>query len=133
MAAAGARWGRRLGLLALGAVAGIALTASLFAVATWPRSTLVHREDQPSTVRYQDGYEHHLGLYRERTLLHGTSYHLVIGSDPSLSYGHMVDITPTFGGTFAVRTSEWTAAGVRVRFTTGHELFVPASAFIGGR
>lgn len=128
-----ARWGRRLGLLALGAFVGITLTASLFVVAAWPRSTLVHREDQPPTVRYQDGRGHHLGLYRDRTLLHGESYHLVIGSDPSLSYGHRVDIDPTVGGSFGVRASEWTADGVRVRFTTGHELFVPAAMFIGGR
>jgi hypothetical protein len=69
----------------------------------------------------------------ERTLLHGESYHLVIGSDPSLSYGHRVDINATGDGGFGVRAAEWTAAGVRIRFTTGHELFVPATMFIGGR
>ncbi|GAA4513976.1 hypothetical protein GCM10023191_081870 [Actinoallomurus oryzae] len=69
----------------------------------------------------------------ERTLLHGESYHLVIGSDPSLSYGHRVDINAAGDGGFGVRAAEWTAAGVRIRFTTGHELFVPATMFIGGR
>jgi DUF971 family protein len=133
MTADGARWGRRLGLMALGAVVGITLTVSLFIVVAWPRSTLVHREDQPPTVRYQDGQVHHLGFYRERTLLHGESYRLVVGSDPSLSYGHRVDIGVTAAGSFDVRATEWTAAGVRVRFTTGHEMFVPATSFIGGR
>lgn len=133
MTADGAPWGRRIGLMALGAVVGITLTVSLFIVAAWPHSTLVHRENQPPTVRYQDGRAHHLGLYRERTLLHGESYRLVIGSDPSLSYGHRVDISATGAGSFGVRATEWTAAGVRVRFTTGHEMFVPATMFIGGR
>jgi hypothetical protein len=133
MVADGARWGKRLGLMALGAVVGIILTVTLFVVSAWPQSTLVHREDQPPTVRYQDGHTHHLGLYHERTLLHGESYHLVIGSDPSLSYGHRVDISATGVGSFGVRAAEWTAAGVRIRFTTGHELFVPATMFIGGR
>ena len=133
MAAEGVRWGRRLRLMALGAVVGITLTVAFFIVAEWPRSTLVHRENQPPTVRYQDGRAHHLGLYRERTLLSGASYRLVIGSDPSLSYGHRVDISATGAGSFDVRETEWTAAGVRVRFTTGHEMFVPAAMFIGGR
>jgi hypothetical protein len=119
--------------MALGAVVGITLTVSLFIVAVWPQSTLVHRENQPPTVRYKDGQAHHLGLYRERTLLFGESYRLVIGSDPSLSYGHRVDISATGAASLGVQATEWTAAGVRVRFTTGHEMFVPATMFIGGR
>jgi hypothetical protein len=133
MVANGGRRGKRLGLLALGAVAGTVLTASLCIVSAWPHSTLVDRADQPPTIRYQDGRAHHLGLYHERTLLFGESYHLVIGSDPGLSYGHRVDIDATGAGDFGVRAAEWTAAGVRVRFTTGHELFVPTTMFIGGR
>jgi hypothetical protein len=133
MAADGVLWGKRLGLMALGAVTGIMLAVSFFIVATWPQSTLVHREDQPLTVRYQDGRAHHLGLYRERTLLFGESYRLVVGSDPRLSYGHWVDINATASGSFGIRATEWTVAGLRIRFTTGHELFVPAALFIGGR
>ncbi|ROO87261.1 hypothetical protein EDD29_4856 [Actinocorallia herbida] len=127
MAATGVRWGRRLGPVAFGVAVGIALTVILMA---WPQRTLVQREDQPSTLRYRDGFTHHLGLYRERTLF-GESYHLVIGSDPSLSYGHRVEIGA--GGSLGVRATDWTSAGVRVRFTTGHELFVPAALFISGR
>src|SRR3569833_789573 len=133
MVANGARWGRRLGLLAVGAVAGIVLTVALCIVSAWPHSTLVDREAQPPPVRYQDGRAHHLGLYHERTLLFGESYHLVIGSDPGLSNGHRVNIDTTAAGSFGVRTAERTAAGKRVRFTTGHELFVPTTMFIGGR
>jgi hypothetical protein len=57
----------------------------------------------------------------------------VVGSDPSLSYGHRVDINTTAAESFGVRATEWTAAGLRIRFTTGHELFVPAAEFTGGR
>jgi hypothetical protein len=47
--------------------------------------------------------------------------------------GHRIGISATGAGSFGVRATEWTAAGVRVRFTTGHEVFVPATLFIGGR
>jgi hypothetical protein len=129
----GSRWWRRLGLVALGAGIGMVVTVTASVVATWPRSTLVYCADQPATVRYPDGSRHRLGLFRDRPLLGGASYHLVIGRDPSLSYGHRMEIDGGPGAAFGVRTTEWTTSGVRIGFTTGHELFVPAHLFVGGR
>ncbi|GAA3211336.1 hypothetical protein [Actinocorallia longicatena] len=127
MVAGRGAWGGRLGLVGLGVVIGVVVAV---VVVMWPRRTLVQREDQPATVRYADGAGHHVGLFRERTLF-SESYHLVISGDPGLSYGHRVDIGA--GGSLRVRAAEWTDAGVRVRFVSGHELFVPAALFIGGR
>ncbi|MBN6052239.1 hypothetical protein JYK22_09870, partial [Nonomuraea sp. RK-328] len=116
---------RGLGLVVLGVVLGVALSVA----ARWPRSEVVYRSDQPATVAYDDGSKHLLGLVRRSTVL-GESHQVVVGRDPSLSYGHWVDIETSAD---SVRTTEWTSSGVRVIFDTGHELFIPARYFIGGR
>ncbi|MFI6901081.1 hypothetical protein ACIBKY_07465 [Nonomuraea sp. NPDC050394] len=118
-------WLKGLGLVVLGIASGVALSV----VAHWPRSEVVYRSDQPATVAYVDDSKHLLALVRESTLL-GDSHHIVVGRDPSLSYGHRVGIETSAA---SVKTTEWTTAGVRVLFDTGHELFIPARYFIGGR
>ncbi|MFI6481205.1 hypothetical protein ACIBH1_24965 [Nonomuraea sp. NPDC050663] len=120
--------GRRLkglGYVVLGIVVGVALSVA----ARWPRSEVVYRSDQPPAVDYADGSEHALALVRESALL-GESHQIVVGRDPGFSYGHRVDVDASFG---SVRMTEWTSAGVRVGFATGHEVFIPARYFIGGR
>ncbi|MER7209770.1 hypothetical protein ABT340_22125 [Streptosporangium sp. NPDC000239] len=116
---------RLLGVLLLGVAMGVALSLA----ASLPRSEVLHRDVQPATVAYDDGSAHLLALVRRSTLL-GESHEIFVGRDPGLSYGHRVGL-----GAFAasVRTTEWTDAGVRVFFDTGHELFVPARSFVGGR
>ncbi|MBB5084015.1 hypothetical protein [Nonomuraea endophytica] len=113
-----------LGLVVLGIALGVALSVA----ARWPRSEVVYRGDQPATVAYTDDSKHVLALVRRSALL-GESHQIVVGRDPSLSYGHRVDIETSAG----VKTTEWTTAGVRVLFDSGHELFIPARFFIGGR
>ncbi|MGP3921083.1 hypothetical protein [Nonomuraea sp. 10N515B] len=116
---------RGLGLIVL----GIALGATLSVAAQWPQSEVVYRSDQLATVTYDDDSKHLLALVRESALL-GESHQIFVGRDPSLSYGHRVDIETSAD---SVKTTTWTTAGVRVLFNTGHELFIPATYFIGGR
>ncbi|GAB2474147.1 hypothetical protein [Streptosporangium sandarakinum] len=116
-------------MVVLGVVLGMVLSVALSVAARWPRFEVVYRGEQPATVTYSDDSKHLLGLVRRRTLL-GETHLIVVGRDPSLSYGHLVDIETSAD---TVRTTEWTTAGVRVVFDTGHELFVPARYFIGGR
>lgn len=118
--------------MAFGVLAGIALTAALLTVLWWPRSEVVHRSHEPSTTTYADKSRHYLGLVREHTLSGRESYHLVIGRDPSLSYGHHVDVDADLGAG-GVESTDWTTTGVRLRFTTGHSLFLPARFFTHGR
>ncbi|MEV0399942.1 hypothetical protein [Actinoallomurus sp. NPDC050550] len=118
---------KNLGLIVAGGVLGVVLTVA----ASWPRSAVVYRSRQPSTVAYQDGSPHYLGLIRDRSSLAGESYHLMIGRDSSLSYGHRIRVDTATS--VAIGSTEWRADGVRVRFTTGHELFVPARYFTFGR
>ncbi|WP_433181367.1 hypothetical protein [Actinoallomurus sp. CA-150999] len=122
---------RNLGPIVAGGVLGVVLTVAVGVAASWPRSAVVYRSRQPSTVAYQDGAPHYLGLIRDRSTLAGESYHLMIGRDPSLSYGHRIRVDTAMS--VAVGSIEWRADGVRVRFTTGHELFVPARYFTFGR
>ncbi|MFF5210176.1 hypothetical protein [Streptosporangium sp. NPDC000396] len=114
-----------LGLLVLGIVLGMALSVA----AHWPLREVVYRSNQPATVAYDDDSKYLLALVRKSTLL-GESHQIYAGRDPGLSYGHWVDIETTAR---SVTTTEWTTAGVRVLFDTGHELFIPARYFIGGR
>ncbi|GGL18111.1 hypothetical protein Sme01_55500 [Sphaerisporangium melleum] len=116
---------RSLGLVVLGIALGVALTVA----ARWPRTEVVYRGDQPATVAYDDGSPHVLALVR-RSSLAGESHQIVVGRDPGLSYGHRVDIETSAR---SVTAAEWTTAGVRVSFDTGHELFIPARYFTGGR
>ncbi|MFI9561008.1 hypothetical protein [Nonomuraea endophytica] len=102
---------------------------ALSVAAWWPQSEVVYRSDQPSTVAYADGSKHLLALVRKSALLR-ESHQIVVGRDPSHSYGHRVDIETSAD---SVKTTEWTTAGVRVLFDTGHELFIPTRYFIGGR
>ncbi|GGQ29363.1 hypothetical protein [Streptosporangium pseudovulgare] len=118
-----------LGLVVLGVVLGMVLSVALAVAARWPRFEVVYRSDQPATVTYGDDSKHLLGLVRRSTLL-GETHLIVVGRDPGFSYGHLVGIETSAG---TVRTTEWTTAGVRVAFDTGHELFIPARYFIGGR
>lgn len=118
--------------MALGFAAGIVLTASLLTALRWPRTEVVHRSHEPSAVTYGDQSRHHLGLIRETTLSGQESYRLMIGRDPGLGYGHSVDVEADLGAG-GIAGTEWTAAGVHVRFTTGHRLFVPAKSFTHGR
>lgn len=113
-------------------IAGIVLTASVLTLLQWPRTEIVHRSRQPPTTAYGDGSPHYLGLKRQHTLSGQESYSLMIGRDPGLSYGHLlsVDTGPAAEG---IEKTEWTRAGVRVRFGTGHTLFVPARFFTYGR
>lgn len=114
-----------LGLVVLGIALGVALSVA----AEWPQSEVVYRSDQPATVAYVDDSKHLLALVRKSALLR-ESHQIVVGRDPSFSYGHRVDIETSAD---SVKTTEWTTDGVRVLFDTGHELFVPARYFIGGR
>ncbi len=111
---------------------GVALTASLLTLLWWPRSEVVYRSNEFSTVSYKDKSRHYLGLVRRHPLSGRESYTLTIGRDPGLSYGHPLDIDADIGAG-GVESTDWTAAGVRVQFVTGHELFVPARFFTHGR
>ncbi|MGW7354561.1 hypothetical protein [Streptomyces sp. NPDC054784] len=122
-----ARW-KPVGLLLVGAL----LATCCYAVPRWPRTDVVHRSTDAATGRYDDDSRHHAGLVRKRTLSGSTSYTLVVGRDPGLSYGHALPVSPYLAEQ-GVADTDWTAAGVRVEFTTGHALFVPASAFTHGR
>ncbi|WP_106429967.1 hypothetical protein [Streptomyces xiaopingdaonensis] len=122
----------RPGAAVLGAVAGIAVTVTAVAVLWWPRADVVQESRAPADVEYADGSRHHLALVEERTLSGRETYRLVVGRDPGHGYGHHVDLGSGVAAE-GIESAEWTAAGVRVQFGTGHRVFVPASLFVGGR
>ncbi|MEV0416404.1 hypothetical protein AB0I68_38115 [Streptomyces sp. NPDC050448] len=57
---------------------------------------------------------------------------MVIGRYPGPSYGHWLDVDTALGAE-GIESTTWTESGVRVRFPAGHEVFVPARYFLGGR
>ncbi|MFI0452976.1 hypothetical protein [Actinomadura sp. 6N118] len=90
---------------------------------------------QPASVRYSDGSIHHAGVVRVRSWIfrRHRPYEVVIGRDPGLSYGHSVTFAATGEGAPRISAAEWKQDGVRIKLDSGHELFVPAQKFLGGR
>ncbi|MFG2873795.1 hypothetical protein ACGFYU_02025 [Streptomyces sp. NPDC048337] len=113
-------------------MAGVLLTVVLLTVLWWPQREVTYRSSAPSSVAYDDKSPHSLGLVHEHTMSGRHSYRMVIGRDAGVSYGHWLDIDPTLGAK-GIESTTWTETGVRVRFPTGHEIFVPARSFLYGR
>ncbi|HEY8479857.1 MAG TPA: hypothetical protein VIL71_08525 [Spirillospora sp.] len=93
-------------------------------------------ERQPATVTYEDDNTHYVGVIRRRSLALGRhgGYALYTGRDPEVRYGHFVRVGLGSDETRLIpRSVGWDRAGVRVVFTSGHELFVPARFYVGGR
>jgi hypothetical protein len=93
---------------------------------------VTYRNSAPSAVLYDDQSAHSLGLVHKHSLSGRHSYRMVIGRGSSPSYGHWVDIDTALGAK-GIESTTWTESGVRVRFATGHEVFVPARLFLYGR
>ncbi|MET8508493.1 hypothetical protein ABZV60_28210 [Streptomyces sp. NPDC004787] len=98
----------------------------------WPQDEVTYRSAAPSSLTYPDGAEHHLALVRSSSLSGSETFRLFVGRDPKATYGHWLDVD-AYLGREGVESTEWTLEGVRVRFPTGHEVFVPARAFLYGR
>ncbi|MFD3807248.1 hypothetical protein ACFWSF_15815 [Streptomyces sp. NPDC058611] len=98
----------------------------------WPRTEVTYRSSAPPSLVYDDRSPHFLGLVHEHSLSGRDSYRMVIGRDSGLSYGHHLDIDAALGSE-GIESTTWTESGVRVRFPTGHEVFVPARSFLYGR
>ncbi|MEU7555082.1 hypothetical protein AB0B01_22530 [Streptomyces sp. NPDC044571] len=121
----------------LGGVAGVLLTVVLMTVLFlmtvlwWPRTEVTYRSSAPSAIVY-DRSPYFLALVHSYSLSGRDAYRLAIGRSPTPSYGHWVDVDTALGAG-GIESTTWSDSGVRVRFPTGHELFVPARSFLGGR
>ncbi|MET9952499.1 hypothetical protein ABZ135_13265 [Streptomyces sp. NPDC006339] len=116
----------------LGAVAGVLATVLAVTALWWPRKEVTYRNTAPSSIVYADESPHFLSLVHEHTLSGRHAYRMVIGRSPGASYGHWVEVDPVLGAE-GVESTTWSESGVRVRFRTGHEIFVPARSFLFGR
>ncbi len=123
--------------LLLGAVLGVCVTLAIVLADTGlHRFEAVQRMAQPEHVEYpEDTATHYVGIVRKRSRLLGRhqTYEVYTGRSPDLSYGHFVEIAITGVERPVLREADWRPEGVRIRFESGHELFVPAEKFLGGR
>ncbi|MPY66108.1 hypothetical protein F8S09_05270 [Deinococcus sp. SDU3-2] len=119
----------------LAATGGFLAACLLWAVLIAPRAQMVARWDAP------DGLHHALILDDgpDLTSLFGSvrRWRLYLGREAeSPSYGHFVPL-PDLPGVDRTNWQQsrvvWFPAGVRFTFPTGHELYVPARAYQGGR
>lgn len=116
-----------------GFAAGILLGVGLWFMPTLPRAQVVARWDAPGGVYHalilDDG--------PDLTSLFGSvrRWRLYLGRDAEESgYGHFVPLPDLDGGAnWQQSRVVWSPAGVRLSFPIGHELFVPARAYEGGR
>ncbi|TDC70525.1 hypothetical protein E1200_05180 [Actinomadura sp. GC306] len=133
----------RRALLTAGGYVAFAMLLALFVLDTsgWLHRTekLGDVERQPDSVTYEGPHgasgTHYVGVLHERSFVFGRhrAYQLFAGPEPDFGYGHFIDFDHGGGEPPAIRSATWDAEGVRVTFTTGHEVFVPARAFVGSR
>ncbi|MEV6319919.1 hypothetical protein AB0M45_01805 [Nocardia sp. NPDC051787] len=115
---------------------GCATLAIVLADTGLHRFEAVQSLAQPEHVQYpEDTATHYVGIVRHRSWLLGRhqAYEVYTGRSPDLIYGHFVEIAITGVERPVLREADWRTEGVHIRFESGHELFVPASAFLGGR
>src|SRR5690606_9159724 len=115
---------KKLALLLAGLVAGVTLVVA----GQWPVTEVVYRNEQPDNVTYTDNSAHHLGLLRKSSLFCGPEHQLVTCRVPGFGFAHTVGAVGQ-----ELAGSDRSSDGVRVRFTSGHELFIPARYFTHGR
>lgn len=102
--------------------------------------TIGQRDDQPSSVRYPESATtatYHLAVVHRTSWLWRRQLpdEICVSADPGMSYGHCVTLGTSYAGPGALtlKSVEWRVDGVSVRLTPGHELFIPANAYLGGR
>lgn len=130
--------GRTLLAVGGGFLAGLLLASALFAVLIAPKKHVVARWNAPGGVYHalivDDG--------PSPTALFGSvhRWRLYLGRDAETpSYGHFISLPelPDLYGEEETWWREsrvrWSPTGVRLTFPTGHELFIPAQAYEGGR
>lgn len=121
---------------AAGYVSFAALALLVLVDGSFNRSDVVGEvKRQPASVRYYDGSAHYVALIHRRSevLSRDQGYELYLGRDPRLRYGHFVEVGFMDSEGPVVDSVTWLDEGVRVRFSSGHEFFVPARYFTGGR
>lgn len=98
------------------------------------RSEPLRIETQPATVEY-DGALYQVGLVRRESWLvrRRLAEGVVVSRDPGLGYGHPVYFEILGNRDPELAAVHWRADGVSVRFDSGHEIFLPAASFTGGR
>ncbi|MFC5746663.1 hypothetical protein [Actinomadura rugatobispora] len=121
--------------LAASLVPAVVILAVLFLDLTLQRTTTLKQLQQPSTIQYPDESQHYIGLQEGRSLIFGrvVEHQIYAGRDSGLGYGHFVEIELPVGDRPVLKDAVWEPAGVRARFASGHELFVPARSFMYGR
>ncbi|WP_416563847.1 hypothetical protein [Nocardia testacea] len=112
----------------------VALLVAVFVDTRMVRTEVLRTETQPATVAY-DGATYHAGLLRrESWLLHRRLPDvIVVGRDPGMGYGHPVSFEILGNRDPGLVSARWSPEGVSIRLDSGHEIFVPADAFTGGR
>lgn len=134
-------------LVALGLIiAGIVICIVAVAVLSARHADRVRQWRQPASVAYRAG--NHVAVRHEVvTLWHAYTwghlvgvgynrYEMVVGQDPSGSYGHQVPSGQTFGpptgNPSGIRVT-WKSSGVVVAYPGGDHAFVPAKNLATGR
>ncbi|MFQ6226230.1 hypothetical protein [Nocardia sp. NPDC002869] len=110
------------------------LLIAVFVDARVVRTEVVRTETRPVTVEY-DGATYYAGLLRRESLLlhRRLPDAIVVGRDPGMGYGHPVYFEILGNRDPELASAQWSPEGVSIRLDSGHEIFVPADAFTGGR
>jgi hypothetical protein len=111
------------------AAAGVVVAGGVAAL-TWPRTTTV--KTMTATVDYADGGEHLAIVQHVEAPVGVDHFEVVLGRDPSGTYGHRVRLEATGLDPESV-SIRWAKDNAILTYASGHQLTVPARAFTGGR
>ena len=123
----------------LWAMAGFLSCAVLLLAVNWPFHQLVEKSAQPDAVSYvgsSNEGRHAVNVRRVQTAWSTFGFgsdrcEALLGRSSDSGYGYYVELpVSACDEGVAIR---WGEGGVRLKPTTGYEVFVPKDAFLGGR
>lgn len=116
-------------------VGAVVVVLGLLVVLSWRRTKVVETFEQPESVEYADGGSYAARLIQVRSLGAGVGLgpdHYEVWLGRTADYGHRVELAAT-GSDPADITVEWATEGATIVYGAGHEVFVPAEWYLGGR
>jgi hypothetical protein len=109
---------------------------------TRPSGRVIAKWNQPASLNYGSFDPYTLAVVEQGIDLYAIPWKrthvLFVGHGPGNSYGHRVRFSfvarsRDMEDHIKAATVEWTTNGVKFAVPSGHEVFIPKKAFIGGR
>ncbi|WP_242911214.1 hypothetical protein [Actinomadura terrae] len=130
-------WSRRRRWAGGGLVAAVLLLAVTLGVDSYGASISESGESRQPPPKGEASVRYFVAVQDNRSkILHRHRYYdlfvgMIVSGRRDPAYGHWVRLDRGFSERPAIKNVHWDRTGVRVAFTSGHDVFVPARAYTG--